>query len=233
MAIVNLSDIIVMDGSASSILVGEDIVTGDIICKPNIPGPALAYTANATADADRYEVIGISVTTTEAGGQCFYVRRGAVVKCDEINNTGNDTTYWLSTTDGKMGSYDDFDDKDHVYMIAEAYNLKTQVKLTMVDFKTRRETPLPSGSARPEKPELAESAVTSGSITLTITPAASESTVYTYILKQNNVIVQEGMTLTYTASDLTPETEYTFKVAAVSNNGETYSDDLVVATLKE
>ena len=48
-----------------------------------------------------------------------------------------------------------------------------------------------------------------------------------------NVIVQEGMTLTYTASDLTPETEYTFKVAAVSNNGETYSDDLVVATLKE
>ena len=233
MATVDLSDIIVMDGSASSILVGEDIATGDIICKPNIPGPALAYKANAMADAGLYEVIGISVTTTDAGGQCFYVRRGAVVKCSTINNTGNDTTYWLSTTDGKMGAYADFDDTDHVYMVAEAYNLKTQVKLTMVDFKTRKETPLPSGTEKPAKPTLAQSAVTAESITLTITPPVSESTVYKYILKQNNVIVQEGMTLSYTASDLTPETEYTFKVAAVSNNGETYSDDLVVATLEE
>ena len=233
MATVDLKDIIVMDGSASSILVGEDIVTGDIICKPNIPGPALAYKANATADAGRYEVIGISVTTTDAGGQCFYVRRGAVVKCGTINNTGNDTTYWLSTTDGKMGSYDDFDDKDHVYMLAEAYNLKKQVKLTMVDFKTRKETPLPLGSAKPEKPTLTPGTVTTTAIPLTITPPVSESTVYKYIVKQNNVIVQEGMTLSYTASGLTPETEYTFKVSAVSNNGETYSDDLVVATLEE
>ena len=234
MAVIELSDLIVMDGSASSILVGEDVTVGDVICKPNIPGPALAYKANATADAGRYEVIGISVTTTEKGGQCFYVRRGAVVKCDTINNTGNDITYWLSTTDGKMGAYDDFAETDHVYMIAEAYRLKTQVKLTMVDFKARKETPLPLGSAKPEKPTLAESAVTSESITLTITPpAASESKVYKYILKQNNVVVQEGLTLTYTASGLTPETEYTFKVAAVSNNGETYSDDLAVATLQE
>ena len=233
MAIVDLTDIIVMDGSASSILVGEDIATGDIICKPNIPGPALAYKANATADAGLYEVIGISVTTTNAGGQCFYVRRGAVLKCKTINNTGNDTAYWLSTTSGKMGTYAVFDLTDHVYMIAEAYNLKTQVKLTMIDFKTRKETPLPSGSAKPEKPTLAASGITYNSVTLTITPPASESKVYKYILKQNNVIVKEGMTLTYTASGLTPETEYTFKVAAVSNNGETYSDDLVVATLVE
>ena len=233
MATVDLKDIIVMDGSASSILVGEDIATGDIICKPNIPGPALAYKANATADAGLYEVIGISVTTTEEGGQCFYVRRGAVVKCSTINNTGNDTAYWLSTTDGKMGAYADFDATDHVYMVAEAYNLKTQVKLTMVDFKTRKETPLPLGSAKPEKPTLTPGTVTTTAIPLTITPPVSESTVYKYIVKQNNVIVQEGMTLSYTASGLTPETEYTFKVSAVSNNGETYSDDLVVATLEE
>ena len=63
MAVIELSDLIVMDGSASSILVGEDISVGDVICKPNIPGPALAYKANATADAGRYEVIGISVTS--------------------------------------------------------------------------------------------------------------------------------------------------------------------------
>ena len=53
MAVINLSDLIVMDGSASSILVGDNISVGDVICKPNIPGPALAYKANATADTDR------------------------------------------------------------------------------------------------------------------------------------------------------------------------------------
>jgi hypothetical protein len=218
MATVELSNIIVMDGSASSILVGEDIATGDIICKPNIPGPALAYKANATSYAERYEVIGISVTTTEAGGQCFYVRRGAVVKCSTINNTGNDTTYWLSTTDGKMGAYSDFADKDHVYMIAEAYRLKTQIKLTMVDFKARKETPLPSGTAKPEKTSLSGvPALTT--IQLSWTAPGGDSMVYGYILKRGNQKIYEGPELTYQDSNLANGTEYTYNVAAISNNG--------------
>ena len=230
MATVDLKDIIVMDGSASSILVGEDIVTGDIICKPNIPGPALAYKANATADAGRYEVIGISVTTTDAGGQCFYVRRGAVVKCGTINNTGNDTTYWLSTTDGKMGSYDDFDDKDHVYMLAEAYNLKKQVKLTMVDFKTRKETPLPSGTERPEKPTLSGT-TTIDSIELLWTEPTSESKIYAYILKRGNSTLYEGPLKTYMDDNLLDATEYTYKIAAISNNGTSEYDEVTLRTL--
>ena len=218
MAAIDLSDLIVMDGSASSILVGEDITVGDVICKPNIPGPAVAYKANATADAGRYEVIGISVTTTEQGGQCFYVRRGAVVKCATINNTGNDITYWLSTTDGRMGLYSDFDETDHVYMVAEAYQLKTQVKLTMVDFKARKETPLPTGTAKPPAPAL--SAVPAqDSITLSWSDPDGDSAVYGYILKRRNQTIYEGSLLTYTDEGLSPATEYTYSVAAISNNG--------------
>ena len=120
MAGIDLTDIIVMDGSASAIQVGEDVATGDILCKPNIPGPALAYKANASKP-DRDNVIGISVTTTKEGGQCFYVRRGAIIESDSISNSGNDTSYWLSKTDGQMGLYSDFDVGGNVVMIAEAW----------------------------------------------------------------------------------------------------------------
>jgi hypothetical protein len=218
MAVIELSDLIVMDGSASSILVGEDISVGDVICKPNIPGPAVAYKASATADAGRHEVIGISVTTTEKGGQCFYVRRGAVVKCGTINNTGNDITYWLSTTNGKMGAYDDFAETDHVYMIAEAYRLKTQVKLTMVDFKARKEEPLPTGTAKPPAPAL--SAVPAqDSITLSWSDPDGDSAVYGYILKRGNQVIYEGPAITHIDGGLSAYTEYTYRVAAISNNG--------------
>ena len=214
---VDLSDIVVMDGSASAILVGEDIATGDIICKPNIPGPALAYKANASKP-DRDNVIGISVTTTNAGGQCFYVRRGAIIESDNISNLGNDTSYWLSDTDGQMGSYSDFAVGGNVVMIAEAWVYEHRVKLSILDFKKKKETPLPADDSKPGVPVLTDT-VDVDSIELSWTAPTSESRIYAYILKRGNATLYEGPLTTFSDSGLTAGTEYTYKVAAISNSG--------------
>ena len=217
MAVIDLTDIIVMDGSASAIQVGEDVATGDILCKPNIPGPALAYKANASTP-DRDNVIGVSVTTTKEGGQCFYVRRGAIIESANISNSGNDTSYWLSDEDGQMGSYSDFAVGGNVVMIAEAWVYEHRVKLSILDYKKKKETPLPADDTKPGIPTLrAVPAV--DSLELSWDKPASESRIYAYVLKRGNTTLYEGPLTTYTDNDLTAATEYTYKVAAISNSG--------------
>ena len=218
MALIDLKDIVVMDGSASAILVGEDISTGDIICKPNIPGPALAYKANASKP-DRDNVIGVSVTTTNAGGQCFYVRRGAIIESANISNSGNDTSYWLSDTDGQMGSYSDFAIGGNVVMIAEAWVYEHRVKLSILDYKKKKETPLPADDSKPGVPVDFKATVAVDSIDLSWTAPASESRIYEYILKRGNATLYEGPLTAFSDSGLTAGTEYTYKVAAISNSG--------------
>lgn len=215
---VDLSDIVVMDGSASAILVGEDIATGDIICKPNIPGPALAYKANASKP-DRDNVIGISVTTTNAGGQCFYVRRGAIIESANISNSGNDTSYWLSDTDGQMGSYSEFAVGGNVVMIAEAWVYEHRVKLSILDYKKKKETPLPADNSKPGVPLALTATRAVDSIDLSWTAPTSESRIYAYILKRGNATLYEGPLTTFSDSGLTAGTDYTYKVAAISNSG--------------
>ena len=220
MAIIDLSSIFIIEGSASSILVGEDISVGDIICKPNIPGPALAYKAEATADANRDNVLGISVTSTNTGGQCFYVRRGAVVECSTINNTGNDTSYWLSDTPGKMGNYADFADGGSVVMIAEAWVYGDRVKLAILDYKKRKETPLPTEPDKPNAPTLSGTPGTDSIVlSFSATVPAGASKVYRYIVKRGNQTIYEGPLETCTDTGLEAGTEYKYSVQAVSNSG--------------
>ncbi len=215
---IDLTDIIVMDGSASAIKVGEDVATGDILCKPNIPGPALAYKANASKP-DRDNVIGISVTTTNEGGQCFYVRRGAIIESANISNTGNDTSFWLSDEDGRMGSYSDFAVGGNVVMIAEAWLYEHRVKLSILDYKKKKETPLPADDSKPGVPVDFQATVAVDSINLSWTAPASESRIYAYILKRGNTTLYEGPLTAFSDSGLTAATEYTYTVAAISNSG--------------
>ena len=220
MATVDLSSLIVVEGSASSILVGEDISAGDIICKPNIPGPALAYKAEATAEENRDNVLGISVTNTKTGGQCFYVRRGAVVECSTISNTGNDTSYWLSDTPGKMGAYADFAEGGSVVMIAEAWVYGDRVKLAILDYKKRKETPLPTEPDKPNAPTLSDTPSTDQIVlNFSSTIPTGASKVYKYIVKRGNQTIYEGPLETYTDTGLEAGTEYTYSVQAVSNSG--------------
>ena len=232
MTVINLTDIIVMDGSASAIQVGEDVATGDILCKPNIPGPALAYKANASTP-DRDNVIGISVTTTKMGGQCFYVRRGAIIESDSISNSGNDTSYWLSKTDGQMGLYSDFDVGGNVVMIAEAWVYEHRVKLSILNYKKKKETPLPANDSKPGVPGLTTTTVAVDSIGLFWTAPTSESIIYAYILKRGNTTLYEGPLTTFSDSGLTAATEYTYKVAAISNSGTGEYDEKTFTTLEE
>ena len=219
MAVIDLTDIIVMDGSASAIQVGEDVATGDILCKPNIPGPALAYKANASTP-DRDNVIGISVTTTKEGGQCFYVRRGAVIESANISNTGNDTSYWLSDTDGQMGSYSDFAVGGNVVMIAEAWVYGDRVKLAILDYKKRKETPLPTEPDKPNAPTLNGTPGTDSIVlTFSSTVPVGASKVYMYIVKRGNQTIYEGPLETCTDTGLEAGTEYPYSVQAVSNSG--------------
>lgn len=216
---VDLSDIIVMDGSASAILVGEDIATGDILCKPNIPGPATAYKAQANSP-DRGNVIGVSVTTTKAGGQCFYVRRGAIIESANINNTGNDTSYWLSDTAGKMGAYSEAANGGHVVMIAEAWVYGDRVKLAILDYKKVKETPLPTEPDKPNAPTVTPTeAVDNIELSYSATFPSGASKVHSYIVKRGNATLYEGPLTTYKDEGLTAGTEYTYKVAAISNSG--------------
>ena len=232
MAAINLSDIVVMDGSASAIRVGENVSTGDILCKPNIPGPALAYKANARTP-DRDNVIGISVTTTNEGGQCFYVRRGAIIDSANIVNTGNNTSFWLSKEDGKMGTYGDFDDGDNVVMIAEAWVYEHRVKLSILDYKKKKETPLPADDSKPGVPTLAAVPAEDSIVLSWPTTITSESRIYAYILKRGNTTIYEGPLTTYKDEALTAATEYTYKVAAISNSGTGEYDEETFTTLEE
>ncbi len=219
METVDLTDIIVMDGSASSILVGEDIATGDVICKPNVPGAAMAYKAAAN-NPERGNVIGISVTTTNAGGQCFYIRRGAIIESANITNLGNDVSYWLSDTPGKMGAYSDAADGGHVVMIAEAWVYGDRVKLAILDYKKVKETPLPKAQDVPNAPTLSGTpAIDSIDLTFPATIPTEASKIYGYILKRGNSTIYEGPDAAYKDEGLTPGTEYTYRVAAISNSG--------------
>ena len=220
MATVDLSSLLVVEGSASAIVVGENINVGDIICKSNIPGPAVAYKAEATADADRDNVLGISVTNTNTGGQCFYIRRGAVLDCSKISNTGNDTSYWLSDTPGKMGAYGDFADGGSVVMIAEAWVYGDRVKLAILDYQKRKESPLPTEPDKPNTPTLSGTPGTDSIVlSFSSTVPAGASKVYRYIVKRGNQTIYEGPLDTFTDTGLETGTEYTYSAQAVSNSG--------------
>ena len=229
---VDLSDIVVMDGSASAILVGEDIATGDIICKPNIPGPALAYKANASKP-DRDNVIGMSVTTTNAGGQCFYIRRGAIIESASINNTGNDTSYWLTDDDGKMGAYNEAADGGHVVMIAEAWVYGDRVKLSILNYNKVKESPLPTEQDKPNAPTItATEATNSIELSYSATTVDGASVVHAYIVKRGNATLYEGPSTTFLDSGLTPGTYYAYKVAAISNSGTGEYAEKILTTLE-
>ena len=180
----------------------------------------MAYKAKATADADRDNVLGVSVTKTNKGGQCFYVRRGAVVECSTITNMGNDTSYWLSDTPGKMGEYADFADGGSVVMIAEAWVYGDRVKLAILDYNKRKETPLPTEPDKPDAPTLSGTPSTDQIVlSFSSTVPSGASKVYKYIVKRGNQTIYEGPLETYTDTGLKAETEYTYSAQAVSNSG--------------
>ena len=52
-------------------------------------------------------------------------------------------------------------------------------------------------------------------------------------MKRGNTTIYEGPLTTYTDSELTSATEYTYKVAAISNSGTGEYDEETFTTLEE
>ena len=122
--------------------------------------------------------------------------------------------------DGAMGAYDEADDGGHVVMIAEAWVYGNRVKLSILNYNKFKESPLPTEQDKPNAPTItATEATDSIELSYSATTAAGASVVHAYIVKRGNTTLYEGPLTTYKAEGLTAGTNYTYKVAAISNSG--------------
>ena len=96
---IDLSNMKVVSGSASSDTANEAISNGDVLARV---GTGVSKADNT--DKTKTTVVGVAINNAPAGGLVFYLGTGSVIEDDNISNAGYDVTYWLGSS-GNLVTY--------------------------------------------------------------------------------------------------------------------------------
>ena len=220
---IDLSNMKVVSGSVQGTRANEEISNGDVIARV-VTGASKAI----NTDESKKAVLGIAINNAPEGGLVFYLGTGAVIEDDNIANSGYDVTYWLGSTAGKLEEYDDIALGEWAVLIGDAYQLKRQIRLSIVDYDIQKQSELPVDANPPEAVgSLSIGTVTTNSVGLSWNyPSSTSQPVTSYNVQYKldseglyRTAAGVGLSNTTTVTGLVPDSTYTFRVRANSSNG--------------
>ena len=220
---IDLSNMKVFSGSASSDTANEAISNGDVLARV---GTGVSKADNT--DQTKTTVVGVAINNAPAGGLVFYLGTGAIIEDDNISNTGFDVTYWLGPS-GNLVTYDEVNLGDWVVLVGDAFRFKQRVRLSISNYKQQKQSELPVDANPPGVVQgLAVDSVDTDSISISWSAPAESSqpvTSYNVQFKKDSgsaftTLAGTGVDTSVELTGLDPASTYQIRVRAVSSNGD-------------
>lgn len=220
---IDLSNMKVVSGSVQGTTANEAISNGDVIARVGT-GASKAI----STDENLKVVIGIAINNAPAGGLVFYLGTGAIIEDDNISNSGYDVTYWLGSTAGKLEEYEDVGVGEWAVLIGDAYKLKRQIRLSIVDYKIQKQSELPVDANPPGVvQDLSVDSLTMDSASISWSaPAESSQPITSYNVQYKKdsgadfiTFAGTGVATSVELTGLDAGSTYLIRVRAVSSNG--------------
>lgn len=220
---IDLSNMKVVSGSASSEKANEEISNGDVLARV---GTGVSKADNT--DQTKTTVVGVAINNAPAGGLVFYLGTGAIIEDDNIANAGFDVTYWLGSS-GDLVTYNEVSLGDWVVLIGDAFKFKQRVRLSISNYQQQKQSELPVDANPPGVVQnLAVDNVDTDSISISWSaPAQSSQPVTSYNVQYKKdsdaaftTIAGTGVDTSVELTGLDPASTYFIRIRAVSSNGD-------------
>ena len=220
---IDLSNMKVVSGSASSNTANEAISNGDVLARVGT-GVSKASSTDQTKTA----VVGIAINNAPAGGLVFYLGTGSVIEDDNISNSGYDVTYWLGSS-GNLVTYGEVNLGHWVVLVGDAFRFKQRVRLSISNYQQQKQSELPVDANPPGVVQsLAVDNVDTDSMSITWSaPAQSSQPVTSYNVQYKKdsdasftTLAGTGVDTTVQLTGLDSASTYQIRVRAVSSNGD-------------